>query len=108
MKKTFPLTVPGKDDHRILESIKIEVNKYVKREKRKTLPEGFELWDFTCKVGADQAVAVTTLRKDVTRAIDEVAKAGGAQVYVEILAFPAKLARPAGPVDREHAGDAAS
>ena len=107
MKKNFPLTAPGKDDHRVLESIKIEVNKYVKREKRKVLPEGFELWDFNCKVGPDQAAAVPTQRKEVTGAIDEVAKAGGAQVYVEILAFPTHLPRPAGPAEREQAGDAA-
>ena len=34
MKKTFQLHVPGKEDSRVLESIKLEITKYVKRERR--------------------------------------------------------------------------
>jgi hypothetical protein len=34
MKKTFQLHVPGKKDSRVLESIKLEITKYVKRERR--------------------------------------------------------------------------
>ena len=51
MKKTFLLQVEGKNPDRILEAVKHEVRKYVRREGRKTLPEGFDYWDFDCKVG---------------------------------------------------------
>ena len=46
MKKTFPLQAPGKDDARVRDKIRHEVNKYVRRSRRKELPEGFAQWDF--------------------------------------------------------------
>jgi hypothetical protein len=55
MKKTFQLKEPGKDDQRVLDAIKHEVRKYVKRERRKTLTTGVDFWDFDCKVGASPA-----------------------------------------------------
>lgn len=88
MKKTFPFHVPGKDDPRVLEAIKHDVRKYVKRERRKTVPEGFDLWQFDCRVGADQAEAVSTQLGSVSTEIDALAKTGAAGVYVEILASP--------------------
>ena len=62
MKKTFPFKVPGIADPRVIESIKNDARKYVKRERRKTLPEGFDLWDFNCKVGPDSASAASRAR----------------------------------------------
>ena len=88
MKKTFPLQVPGKNDQRVLESLKNEVRKYVRREQRKTPPEGFNRWEFACRVGPDAATAAPRLLSEVIAAIEATAKAGGAAVYVEILANP--------------------
>ena len=90
MKKTFPLKEPGKVDARVVEAVKAEVRKYLKRERRKKLPEGFDQWDFACKVGLDQAVAETKSVKDVFLAIDAVAKTEAPQVYVELLAAAGK------------------
>jgi hypothetical protein len=94
MKKTFPLHEPGKADARVLDAIKHDVRKYVQRERRKKLPEGFEQWDFTCKVGADAAEAVPCALSDISSGIDAAAKAGAAAVYVEILASPGLRNRP--------------
>lgn len=96
MKKTFPLNEPGKADARVVEAVKFELRKYLKRERRKKLPEGFDQWDFACKVGPDQTVAETKSVKDVFLAIDEIAKTDAPQVYVELLAaagkrFPAAI-----------------
>lgn len=90
MKKTFPLHAPGKDDARVRDKIRHEVNKYVRRSQRKTPPEGFAIWEFICKVGVspDQAEAKTI--KEVGGAIDQVAQAGATAVYVEIEALPAQ------------------
>jgi len=88
MKKTFPLQVPGKDSQRVLERIRNEVRKYVQREQKKTPPEGFNRWSFACKVGPDATSAATKLLSEVIASIDAAAKAGGAQVYVEIVANP--------------------
>ena len=98
MKKLFPLTAPGKADARVVESIKHEVRKYVKRERRKPLPAEFELWDFACKVGTAPASAESKSLRDVGTAIDAVAAAGTEAVYVEITAIPSRrtpLERPA-------------
>lgn len=90
MKKTFRLQAPGKEDARVLDAVKTEIRKYVKRERRKTVPEGFDYWDFDCKAGADAASATIKPVKQVTDMVDEIAKAGGTEVYVEIIAVPRK------------------
>jgi len=86
MKKTFQLHVEGKHPERLLEAIKHEVRKYVKRERRRDLPEGVDFWDFDCKFGTSQETAETVHLNDITPRMDEVAKAQGTQCYVEILA----------------------
>ena len=86
MKKTFPLHVPGKEDPRVLDAIKLEITKYVKRERRKTLPPEFNVWDFVCKVGSDSGIAISIPLPDVPKAVESVAQSGGAEVYVEIIA----------------------
>jgi Family of unknown function (DUF6172) len=96
MKKTFPLQAPGKDDARVRDRIRQEVNKYVRRELRKPLPEGFDRWEFTCKVGATPDEAQARTLKEVGGAIDAVALAGGAQVHVEIVAAPQRREQSAG------------
>ena|SRR5688572_2469786 len=88
MKKTFPLTQPGKADARVLEAIKHEVRKYVKRERKKPAPADFDEWDFACKAGADQSSAEPTSLRDLSAAVDAVASSGSRVVYVEVLAVP--------------------
>ncbi len=88
MRKTFPLTHPKHQPPRVVEQIKAEVRKYLKRERRKPLPEGIDFWDFDCKVGKDAAAAQAKHVEEVTTAIDEAAAADSAEVYVEIVAKP--------------------
>lgn len=88
MKKTFPLQAPGLVAARVVEAIKHDVRKYVKRERGKKLPEGFEVWDFNCKVGPSAVAAEAKPLNDVAPAIDDVAKQGSPGVYVEIIAVP--------------------
>lgn len=94
MKKTFPLKDPSKADARVLESIKNELRKYVQREQRKKLPEGFNRWEFACKVGAEEASAVVKPLSEVVDSVDASEKAGAASVYVEIVAVPGRKAEP--------------
>jgi Family of unknown function (DUF6172) len=88
MKKTFPLHVPGKEDKRVLEMIKLELTKYVKRERRKTLPPEMNVWDFQCRVGVASATAVAVAFSDLFTAVETVALTGSGEVHVEILAVP--------------------
>lgn len=86
MKKSFPLEVPGLKAPRVVEAIKHDIRKYVKRERRKTLPEGVDFWDFACKVGQSTDAAVTKHVEELIPAIDEAAAAGWSAIYIEILA----------------------
>lgn len=92
MKKTFPLHAPGKADARVIEAIKSDVRKYVNRERRKPLPEGFEVWEFNCRVGLDAATAEPKVLKEIGGAIDSVAQTGADGVYVEVLAQASRRA----------------
>lgn len=86
MKKTFPLHVQGKESPRVVEAIKLQITKYVKRERRKSLPPGTDFWDFSCRVGADSATATKIHLADVSKAVEAVALENQAEVYVEIMA----------------------
>jgi hypothetical protein len=86
MKKTYPLAIEGKNADRVLEATKNDIRKYIKRCRAAKLPEGVDFWDFDCKVGADAAAAQSVHVAQVTKPVDEVAQAGHASVYVEIMA----------------------
>jgi hypothetical protein len=90
MKKTFALQAPGKDDARVRDKIRHEVNKYLRRSRRKEPPEGFASWEFRCKVGPSAAAARDKPLKAVATEIDAVAGTGAKEVYIELIATPAQ------------------
>jgi hypothetical protein len=99
MKKTFPLNVAGLDPQRVIDGIKHDVRKYVKRERRKAVPAEADFWDFTCKIGINRDTSETKLLNEVNSAIDAVVLTGAAEVYIEILAVHGRHVRhPAAPV----------
>lgn len=97
MRKTFQLHAEGKNPDRILDAVKHEIRKYIKRERRRDLPEGAHYWDFDCRFGRTKDDAEVVHLSALTERINEVAAQGGPQFYVEIFAKPAqRKARPAG------------
>lgn len=90
MKKNFALQAPNKDDARVRDQIRHEVNKYVRRSQRRELPEGFAQWAFLCRVGASAEGAESRPIKEVGAAIDAVAATGAPTVYVEVEAIPSQ------------------
>ncbi|MGB8355983.1 MAG: DUF6172 family protein [Chthoniobacteraceae bacterium] len=88
MKKTFPLHIPDKTDSQVIEAIKVTLNKYVKRERRKALPEGTDRWDFQCRVGVTCETAQPCKLAEIPAGIDAAALAEQPEIYVEILAKP--------------------
>lgn len=86
MKKTFSLAVEGKHPDRLLDAIKHELRKYLKRERKRTLPEGVDFWDFHCKLGAQEADAAVVHLSELIPGIDALVAQGAKQFYVEILA----------------------
>ena len=85
MKKTCPLKAEGKNPERMLEATKHEIRKYIKRERRRDLPEGVDFWDFDCKFGASSETASVAHLAELIPLIDALVKSDGEQFYVEIL-----------------------
>jgi Family of unknown function (DUF6172) len=86
MKKTFNLTHPKIKFPRLIEAAKHDVKKYIKRERRKNLPEGVDYWDFDCKFGHTEQEAKTIHISEINKFIDEVAELKLESFYLEILA----------------------
>ncbi|MDD2844946.1 MAG: DUF6172 family protein [Rhodoferax sp.] len=103
MKKTFQLNIEGKNRDRVLEATKHEIRQYIKRERRKTLPEGVDFWDFDCQFGTRPDNAQGVHLATLTALIDAVALAGGEAFYLELLAKPGHRGARAGaePSDEE-------
>lgn len=90
MKKNFKLTASNKHPDRVVDSIKNEIRKYIKREKRKALPEGFDYWDFECKFAQKDETPTAINFNDITACIDAAAKAQCETFYMEIMAKAGK------------------
>jgi len=85
MKKTFSLTHEKIKTPRLVDSIKHEVKKYIKRERNKTLPEGVDFWDFDCKYGHTEATAETIHLSAINKSIDEAEQSELTSFYLEVL-----------------------
>ena len=87
MKKIFKLTDEKKHEDRVLEAVKNDIRKYVKREKKKDLPDKATMyWDFDCKIGATAEDAKVVAYEELIKALDAVKATGAKECYVEILA----------------------
>ena len=102
MKKTFLLTIEGKNRDRVVEAVKSDIRKYLARERRKPLPEGVDFWDFDCKFGASADTAAVAHVAALTELINGVVAADGAQLYVELIAKPGvRTAKPNADVNHD-------
>ena len=90
MKKTYPLTHPKKKVDRLIDAIKSDIRKYLKRERAKDLPEAMDYLDFDCKFGSSAESATTVHVAALPKTVDTAKVEGYATCYVEILAKPAK------------------
>ena len=86
MKKTFQLQVEGKNRDRVLDAIKHDIRKYVKRQRRVPLPEGVDFWDFDCRFGASEEAATVVHFATIVALVDAAAKDGADAFYLELLA----------------------
>ncbi|MEY3524624.1 MAG: hypothetical protein RIR92_689 [Pseudomonadota bacterium] len=85
MRKNYPLHVEGRHPDRVLDAIKHDVRKYLKRERRRPLPADVDFWDFQCRFGLSAEAAQTVHLSEVITSIDAAAKEQATQVYVEII-----------------------
>ncbi len=88
MKKTFKLSHPKIKLPRLVEAIKSEVKKYIKRERRKTLPEKVDFWDFDCRYGVDEASSEVIHLSAINKSISEAESQQLESFYLEVLVKP--------------------
>jgi hypothetical protein len=94
MRKTFPLHLPDKTDAQVMTALQLTLNKYVKRERRKALPEGARGWTLLCRLGTSPETAEPCDWKAMHAGIQAIALAEHPEVYVEILAAPSMKVLP--------------
>jgi hypothetical protein len=100
VRKTYPLHVEGKHPDRVLDAIKHDIRKYIKRERRRELPAGVDFWDFDCTFGNAETDAKPVHLNDIIGLIDGVVQAQGSQFYVSIVAKHGhRAARPVNSTD---------
>ena len=85
MKKVFKLQVENKNPERQLESVKNEIRKYLKRERKKKLPENAVFWDFACRFGEESSNAENVTTSELISALDKAYEAKWPSCYVEIM-----------------------
>ena len=105
MKKSFSLKDPKHKPERILEQIKADVRKYLKRERRKPLPEEVDFWDFKCRTGKSSELAEQTHVSKITEKIDEAGIEKWEAIYIEILAVPGLRLKKEIPESDHSAGE---
>ncbi|MCK5002824.1 MAG: hypothetical protein KAJ92_01650 [Gammaproteobacteria bacterium] len=88
MKKTFKLSHEKLSIPRLVEAIKHEVKKYIKRERRRALPEGADFWDFDCRFGVDEASSEVIHLSEINKSISWAESEQLESFYLEIMAKP--------------------
>lgn len=88
MRKTYPLIIDGKHPDRVLDAVKHDIRKYIKRERRRPLADGVDFLDFDCRVGLNAETARISHVAQLIADVDQAAKEGALAVYVEVLAKP--------------------
>ncbi len=90
MKKTFSVIVANKKPARQVDAIKFEIKKYIARERRRDLPENFDFWDFTCKIGPDEATVEDVHLTKINSMIDQLVEQGNESFFLIVSAKPRK------------------
>lgn len=86
MKKTFMLEHPKIKVPRVVDSVKHDIRKHLKKERKNPLPLGAIYWGFDCKFGQSEETAVEVHLSSLTKNIDEFVEKNIMILYVEITA----------------------
>ncbi|WP_049722966.1 DUF6172 family protein [Gilvimarinus polysaccharolyticus] len=86
MKKTFKLDHPKIKLPRVVDSVKHDIRKFLKKERKKPLPAGATYWDFVCNLGQSEESAVEVRATSLIKNIDELVEKNIMTIYVEITA----------------------
>ncbi len=86
MKKTYQLEHPKIKVPRVVDSVKHDIRKFLKKERKKSLPSGAKYWGFDCKFGQSEETAVEIQLAELMKHIDELVANNIMAIYVEISA----------------------
>ena len=88
LKKIFELQAANKKPERVSDSIKNELRKYLKRERKKSLPEDAQFWEFECRFGQTSDTAERLNASELIKALDRAYDAAWERCYIEIISKP--------------------
>jgi hypothetical protein len=86
MKKRFTLNDTKKAPERVLEAIKNDIRKYIKREKRKPLPENSNFWRIDCKFAKNEDKLEDIKFEDIMKNINEASQENCESFIIELVA----------------------
>lgn len=84
MKKTYQLVHPKIKAPRIVDSIKHDIKKFLKKERSNQLPSGTKYWSFDCKLGQSEEMATVVSQLELMSSLDEMVEAKAKSIYVEM------------------------
>ncbi len=87
MKKVFKIEQERIKPDRAVDAIKNDLRKYVKREKKKDLPNKKTMyWDFDCKFGKSADLATVCSFEEISTQLNSVVAEGWSKCYIEVIA----------------------
>ncbi len=72
----------------MVEAIKYELKKYIKRERNKKLPKEVDFWDFDCRYGANEGSCSIIHVSEINKVISEADAEGLDSFFLEVLSKP--------------------
>ena len=95
MKKTFKLSHEKLSTPRLVEAIKHEVKKYIKRERRRGFPDEFDYLTFDCRFGVDEESSEPINLSEINKSISWAEAEQLESFYLEIIGRPCKRTKNA-------------
>ena len=87
VKKIFQLQQEKIHADRVIEAIKHELRKYIKRERKKKLPDSETMyWGFDCKFGQSASSADVCSFDEIIKALSTIQEKEWTECYIEIMA----------------------
>ncbi|MDH5425756.1 MAG: DUF6172 family protein [Gammaproteobacteria bacterium] len=102
MKKTFKLSHDRIKPERLVEAIKHEVKKYIKRERKRKLPAGVDFLDFDCRFGAEEISSDVIHLSEINKSIDWAVSKELDSFYLEIIAKPGHRTPKPAETEQDH------
>jgi len=86
LKKIFKLREGDKHPDRIIEKIKHQLRKYLKREKKKKIQVTNSFYDFNCRFGKDKESSKEVSFNEIIQLLDKTREDDWRECYIEIVA----------------------